>query len=117
MQGGNPITAVAYAYGSGSARIEVYWRNLGGEIAFSKFSGRWGNISRIGGDFKSSPWLTLLQWKQGTHFRLYCQNTAGVVVEICSDDGGRTWVMGQLRVGGVLYSQLDHGSLIWQVSQ
>ena len=117
MQGGNPITAVAYAYGSGGAQIEVYWRNLRVEIVFSKFSGRWGNISRIVGDSKSSPWFASLQWRRGTRIRLYHQDTAGVVVEHCSEDGCRSWVMGQLRVGGVLYSRLDHGNLIWQVSQ
>ena len=114
MQGGNPITAVAYAY---SAEIKVYWRGLRGEIAFSKFSGHWGNIGRIAGDSKSSIWFASLQWSQGTRVRLYRQNSAGAVVEHCTDDDGRTWYMGDLRVGGVLYSKLDHGNLVWQVSQ
>ena len=116
VQGGNPITAVAYASGDDSAQIQVYWRNLQEEIVFSKFAGGWGATTKVVGGIGSCLWLALLQWEKGTFLRLYHQNRAGVVVEHCSDNGGKTWVPGW-QVGGVLYSQLDHGNLIWEVSK
>ena len=83
-------------------QIQVYWRNLQDEIVANKYIGSWGPVARVLGGTRSGFQFALLQWKQGKHIRLYYQSWhANVVLEHCSDNGGKTWFKGSLEVGGV----------------
>jgi len=101
VQGRNPISAVAFALDDGGAEIRVYWRNLQDEIVASANTGSWGPATKIIEGIGSGFQFTALQWEQGKHVRLYYQNSAGVVLEHCSGDSGKTWNTGSLEVGGL----------------
>jgi len=115
VQGGNPISAVAIEFDDG-VRLQVYWRNLHDEIIVKQNAGSWGPTTKVVGGIGSGFQFTLLHWKKGKHLRLYYQNSANVVLEHCSDDNGQTWFPGW-KVGGILRSEFNRGSLIWHAPQ
>ena len=98
VPGGSPISAVAFKLDNGGTQVQVYWRNLQGEIVTNKHTGSWGATTKVIGGIGLGFQFTLLQWEQGRHLRLYYQNPAGAVLEHGSDNSGETWYQGALQV-------------------
>jgi len=81
-----PLCAIAFV----KVQLQVYWRDLDGRVVFSRNAGSWGAATAIEG-IGPSYQFSVIQWGSGNHLRVYYQNFGGVVAEICSDDGGKTW--------------------------
>ena len=82
-------------------QLQVFWRNLQGEIVSSKNTGSWGPATRVLAGIASGFQFSVLHWEQGKYLRLYYQNEAGVVLEHYSDNAGASWNRGGLQVGGI----------------
>lgn len=92
--------------GGSDSEIQVYWRNLSDEIVVSKYVGDWTPPTKVVGGFGSGFQFSLVQWKeqqgQWRRFMLYYQNHENLVLEHCSDDGGKTWYQSRsVRIGGI----------------
>ena len=96
VQGGNPIGVVALDNGE----IQVYWRDLEGEIVVSKNSGSWVPTAKVLEGLPLGFQFAVIRWGKGRGLRLYYQDEAGIVHERCSDNGGESWFQGSLEVGG-----------------
>ena len=97
VPGGTPVSAVAF----GDVQLQVFWRNLEGEIVVSKNTGsQWGPTTRVLASIAPGFQFSVLQWEEGKYLRLYYQNEAGLVLEHYSDNGGLSWNRGALQVGG-----------------
>jgi len=91
-----PLAALAFS----SVQLQVYYRNLKGEIVYVKNTGSWGTpivIKDIGPGYN----LAVLEWDNGNRLRLYYQLFSGALAEYCSDDGGKTWFPGKFHIAGV----------------
>jgi hypothetical protein len=89
-----PLSAIAFA----EVELQVYYRDLKGHVVFIRNTGSWGNpnvIEALGPGYK----FAVLQWEKGNRLRLYHQDFSGVITELCSDDGGKTWFAGKLQIG------------------
>ena len=82
-------------------QLQVFWRNLQGEIVVSKNAGSWEPATGVLAGIPSGFHFSALQWKHGKYLRLYYQNEAGLVLEHYSDNGGVSWNQGALRAGGI----------------
>lgn len=78
--------------------LQVYFRDVKGHVVFVKNTGNWGSPNAIEGIGPSYN-FAVLQWEKGNRLRLYYQEFSGTVTELCSDNGGKTWFPGQLKVG------------------
>lgn len=98
VAGRSPISAVAF----GGGWIQVYWRNIQGDILVSKDTGSWGLATKVLGGFGSGFQFAVVQWEKGAYVRLYYQDNAGLVREYCGNDNGGSWSSGELQVGGII---------------
>lgn len=97
MPGGSSISALA----TGGEQIEVYWRDIDGDIVVSKIDGTWGDPTQVMGTIGVGYQFAVLQWEKGKLLRLYYQTENGYVGEYCSDDSGVTWTQTSgLQLGG-----------------
>jgi hypothetical protein len=87
-----PICAVVY----GSVAVQVFYRDTENRAAYVKNTGSWGSPKAIEPIDPASK-LAVLQWDNGSRFRLYFQDSQGLA-ELCSDDGGNSWFWGEFRV-------------------
>lgn len=88
-----PIGALAF----GDVELQVYWHNLRGQVVSSRNTGSWGAptvIEPIGPSYR----LAVLEWDNGKEIRLYTQLFDGTLAEFCSNDGGKTWSVGEFSV-------------------
>jgi hypothetical protein len=89
-----PLSALAF----GNVELQVYYRNLKGQVVFTRNTGSWINpivIEPLGPGYN----FAALEWKNGSLLRLYYQQFSGVITELCSDDAGKSWFPGKLQVG------------------
>jgi len=81
-----PLSAVAFA----EVELQVYYRDLQGHVVFIRNTGSWGNpnvIQALGPGYN----FAVLQWEKGNRLRIYYQEFSGVIIELCSDNGGNSW--------------------------
>jgi len=90
-----PIAAVVF----GGVELQVYYRNLAGRVVFASNTGAWGKpvvIEPIGPGYK----FAVIQMDNGKYLRLYYQLFDGALVEFFSNDGGKNWAIGDLKLQG-----------------
>jgi hypothetical protein len=94
--GQTPLSALAFD----AIQLQLYWRDIYGNIVFSKNAGSWSPATVVEGVGPSYQ-FSVIQWKSGGYLRLYYQDFAGSVAELCSDDGAQAWFNGRVLANGV----------------
>ena len=113
VPGRNPINAMSFMLYNDITEIQVYWRNLQGEIVLSKYTGSWGDAVKVVQGTTSSLRFSLMGLNRGEP-RVYYQSGEGLICEHCSNNSGQTWFPGWKMKVGTLSSKLDRGKLAWQ---
>ena len=81
----------------GNVVLQVFWRDSSGNTVFSKDTGTWGSPTSIGA-IPAGYEIAVAQWGDGVHLRIYYQDFAGIVRELCTDNSASSWFTGALTV-------------------
>jgi hypothetical protein len=87
-----PLAALAF----GGVELQVYWRDLFGNVVFARNTGSWGDytiIKPIGPGYK----FAVLQWDNGKLLQIYYQLFDRTLVGFDSNDGGNSWTQTNIQ--------------------
>lgn len=87
-----------------NGEIQVYWRDLDSRVVCIKNTGSWESTPTVIEKAEPGYKFGVVQWNDGESIRLFNQgifdqDTGGDIVELCSDDRGKTWVTGKVWEG------------------
>ena len=93
MTAKTPISDIVF----GNAALQVFWRDSSDNTVFNKDASTWGSPMTIGA-IPAGYEFAVAQWGDGVHLRIYYQDFAGIVRELCSDNSASSWFTGALTV-------------------
>jgi hypothetical protein len=86
-----PLSSISYPGRNATTEVQVYWRDINGDVVFAKNAGAPVLIQpKIGPAYQ----LSVVQWQDGQALRVYYQKFSGTLAEFYSDDSGLTWAAG-----------------------